>query len=188
MTTLWALLALTLLPVVLGFPSGAPTGACGHLTPGHRANQTVISPQAVQSPYTISVSSDTYATSGTLTVSITGESFRGILLHARLADDTVVGTFSSPPTDTQLIQCTNADDSVTHLNTNSKSAGTEFTWNAPATDVGPVTFTATVLQEFEIFWVKLTSEDVSADSGAAWISVNVGLLTSLLLASFIFVK
>ncbi|XP_071500516.1 putative defense protein 3 [Diadema antillarum] len=164
---------LLIFPVAMAFPSGAPAGACGHLTPGHRDNGTVISPQSGASPYTVSADVATYSPLGTVTVSVTGADFRGILLQARRTDDSVVGTFSAPPANTKLLQCRNANDSVTHSSQDPKSAGTSFTWTAPDSDVGAVKFTATLLQEYEIFWVGLESQALQA-SGPTMIFTGPG--------------
>ncbi|XP_030836067.1 putative defense protein 3 [Strongylocentrotus purpuratus] len=142
MSYFWSLAFLAAVPLVRAFPSGAPAGACVNLTPGHwNENQMVISPQAGQSPYVLSVSENMYTPSEELTVSVTGGSFKGILLQARLADDTLVGTFSDPPPNTKLIQCTGPGDSVTHTSSAPKEAGTSFTWTAPGSNVGNVIFT-----------------------------------------------
>eukprot|EP00057_Strongylocentrotus_purpuratus_P003767 XP_003727312.1 PREDICTED: putative defense protein 3 isoform X2 [Strongylocentrotus purpuratus] len=190
MSYFWFLAFLAAVPLVMAYPSGAPLGTCVNLTPGHRNNASmIIPPQTGPSPYALSVSKNMYTPKEALTVSVTGGSFRGILLQARLADDTLVGSFSNAPTNTKLIDCTNSSDSVTHSNSDPKSAGTSFTWTAPD-EVGNVTFTATVLQEYEVFWVKLTSQEISATAaaGAPWVTVNSALIISLLGVVFVATK
>eukprot|EP00057_Strongylocentrotus_purpuratus_P018511 XP_011672985.1 PREDICTED: putative defense protein 3 [Strongylocentrotus purpuratus] len=166
MSYFWSLAFLAVLPLVMAYPSGAPINACVNLTPGHRYSASVIiPPQTGPSPYSLSVSKNMYTPSEVLTVSVTGRSFRGILLQARLADDTLVGTFSDPPTNTKLLQCTDPGDSVTHTSYAHKEAGTSFTWTAPSSDVGNVIFTATFLLEYNEFWVKVTSQEIMASTG-----------------------
>ncbi|XP_030852078.1 uncharacterized protein LOC100890012 isoform X4 [Strongylocentrotus purpuratus] len=165
MSYFWSLAFLAVLPLVMAYPSGAPINACVNLTPGHRYSASVIiPPQTGPSPYSLSVSKNMYTPSEVLTVSVTGRSFRGILLQARLADDTLVGTFSDPPTNTKLLQCTDPGDSVTHTSYAHKEAGTSFTWTAPSSDVGNVIFTATFLLEYNEFWVKVTSQEIMAST------------------------
>ncbi|XP_030836795.1 putative defense protein 3 isoform X2 [Strongylocentrotus purpuratus] len=193
MSYFWSLAFLAAVPLVMAYSSGAPRGACVNLTPGHQNNASmIIPPQTGPSPYALSVSKNMYTPKEALTVSVNGASFRGILLQARLADDTLAGSFSNEPTNTKLIDCTNqpstnSRDSVTHANSDPKSAGTSFTWTAPG-DVGNVTFTATVLQEYEVFWVKLTSQEISATAGAPWVTVNSALIISLLGVVFVATK
>ncbi|XP_030828687.1 putative defense protein 3 [Strongylocentrotus purpuratus] len=161
MSYFWSLAFLAAVPLVMAFPTGAPAGACVNLTPGHRYNASVIfPPQTGPSPYVLNVSKNMYTPSEELTVSVTGGSFKGILLQARLADDTLVGTFSDPPTNTKLVKCTGPGDSVTHTSTTPKEAGTSFTWTAPGSDVGNVIFTATFVLEYDEFWVKVTSQEI----------------------------
>ena len=55
MQALLTLALLTAIPLVLGFPSGAPVSACVHLTPSHGAD-----PQDGPSLFSIEVNADTY--------------------------------------------------------------------------------------------------------------------------------
>ncbi|XP_030837198.1 putative defense protein 3 [Strongylocentrotus purpuratus] len=195
MSFFWSLAFLAVVPLVMAYPTGAPLGTCVNLTPKHfnSTNPTVlIPPQAGPSPYALSVSKNMYSPSEELTVTVTsdtGDYFEGFLLQARLADDTLVGTFSDPPTNnTKLLQCTDLGDSVTHTSSARKDAGTSFTWTAPSSDVGNVTFTATFVLQYDEFWVKVTSQEIMASTGAPWVTVNSALIISLLGVVFVATK
>ncbi|XP_054754126.2 putative defense protein 3 [Lytechinus pictus] len=181
----WCLAFLAVVHVVTAYPSGAPAGTCTTLTPGHRDNNnTMIQPQTGQSPYVITIDKKMYSPSEMLKVTITGQSFKGILLQARRSsDNTVIGTFSDPPANTKPLECTSAGDSITHSSRDEKSSGTQFTWTAPSSDVGNITFIATVVQEYNVFWTNLLSQEVY--SGATMVSINPGLIFTLICMIFL---
>ncbi|XP_070553457.1 putative defense protein 3 isoform X2 [Ptychodera flava] len=161
-SALLGILIFSLLQVsVTGYGSGAPDSACTTMTPGHVNGQTgvALSPQDGSSNiYTLSASSDSYTPGGTVSVTISGSPFSGLLLQARRPGQTTpIGSFSSVPGNTKLKTCSSTDDSVTHSNTNTKPAGTAFIWNAPSNGVGDIEFVATVAKNHDLYWVNIKS-------------------------------
>ena len=77
-------------------------------------------------------------------VTVHGESasFEGFLLQARVvgdASDSPVGTFTSPPSDTELRRCQAEGDTLIHSDETNQQEVT-VTWNAPNKRVGDVEF------------------------------------------------
>ncbi|XP_070553455.1 putative defense protein 3 [Ptychodera flava] len=171
------------MPSVLARQSGAPTSACTSMRPGHRFNGTLIEPQEPdQSPYSIVLSSSEYSPGETITVTIQGGDYRGVLLQVRkVGEDTPTGTWSNPPNDTKLLTCTNSNDAVTHANTNLKGEDSVYTWTS-SENVGAVQIVATIAESYNVFWVQLVSDQVSGAVQGA--SPNILLL--LLVALFVF--
>ncbi|XP_035660833.1 putative ferric-chelate reductase 1 [Branchiostoma floridae] len=124
-----------------GFGSGAPSGACTTMQPGHLdSNNATVSAQTSTSPYSIVPGATTYTAGGTVSVEIRGPVFRGFLLQARRPGMTTpVGSFSDAPNNTKLTTCTTAASSMTHANTEAKENIT-LTWTAPSPAVGNVQF------------------------------------------------
>nr|AAT34988.1 stromal cell derived factor 2-like protein [Branchiostoma belcheri tsingtauense] len=143
------------------YGTGAPQEACVTMHPGHMLNATTaVVPQTSASPYSIVVGSK-YTPGSNFSVQIVGPVFRGFLLQARRPGSTTpVGTFSNPPNNTKTTQCTTADSSMTHANTNEKQDIT-LTWNAPSTGVGNVQFVATVAEMKVTYWMDITSVEVA---------------------------
>ncbi|XP_078620078.1 putative defense protein 3 [Branchiostoma floridae x Branchiostoma japonicum] len=182
------ILAVCIVLVAAFFPgcdgrgSGAPTSACTSMSPGHLNNGTAVTAQSSASPYSIVVG-DKYTPGRTLSVQIVGPVFKGFLLQARRPGMTSpVGTFSSPPTDTKAIQCTAADSSMTHANTNPKQNLT-LTWTAPSTGVGNVQFVATVAEEKVTYWMNIQSRQVRQASGAIFAQPTFYVIILCLLQS-----
>lgn len=91
----------------------------------------------------------------TLTLSGT-QPFKGLLLYAEDAQGNRVGGFTSFNLMAfRLIDaCPGpADATLTHNSSVPKAPSQAFTWAAPATDVGPVTFRAIVLRGFNDYFV-----------------------------------
>ncbi|XP_070553458.1 putative defense protein 3 [Ptychodera flava] len=147
---------------VAGYGSGAPNTACTSMRPGH----TGVSPQSSSTnPFTVTASSTTYSPGQTITVTITGSSFRGMLLQARQPGQTTpIGVFSNRPSNTKLKTCSSNSDSVTHSNTNQKSSGSTFTWTAPQTGVGNIEFVATLARSFSEYWMDVKSAELTEPS------------------------
>ncbi|CAH1249080.1 Hypp8510 [Branchiostoma lanceolatum] len=135
-------LAVALFERCEGFGSGAPASACTTMQPGHLngTNGTTVAAQTSASPYSIVPGSSSYTAGGTVSVQIVGPVFRGFLLQARQTGMTTpIGTFSNAPNNTKTTQCTTADNSMTHANTNAKENIT-LTWTAPSTTMGNIEF------------------------------------------------
>ncbi|XP_030847144.1 putative defense protein 2 [Strongylocentrotus purpuratus] len=114
------------------YPSGAPTSACGDMTPGHG-----FSSQTSVSPYTISVSPAFYQPGQQMNVTISRNAntpaLKGILLQARLTGtDEIIGTWSlEGTTGFQTLACNGANSAVTHTNNDDKPATFQLNWTPP---------------------------------------------------------
>ncbi|XP_029018370.1 putative defense protein Hdd11 [Betta splendens] len=152
-----AVALLLVLRVVGGFPSGAPASACDSMKPGHG-----VPPQSSPAPYRLITSTGTFQPGRPITVTIAGPPYRGVLLEARSGSSTdAVGTWQLPPPDTRFLACAgNPRGAVTHSNTNPKGNGTAFTWTPPDSPA-PVYFTATVAQQFSVYWLNVRSSTLS---------------------------
>ncbi|KAK6166008.1 hypothetical protein SNE40_022801 [Patella caerulea] len=154
---------LIIVPVVTinGYSTGAPKGACKNLMPNHEGAVA----QTTTSPYSISVSSTTYKPGETITVTVKGELFKGLILQARSSSDdtTPIGTFTIPSTNTKTTKCTSDSDTWTHSNSTNKREGSA-NWTAPSTNMGDITFRATIVQTKLKFWTN-HEKAVSAQSG-----------------------
>jgi hypothetical protein len=82
-----------------------------------------------------------YEPGNTYQLTLSGDTFRGFLLQARLLTDdtTLVGSFSNPSTDTQLSSCTPPESGITHTS-NSDKVSITGTWTAPPIGTGPIRF------------------------------------------------
>ncbi|XP_041378673.1 putative ferric-chelate reductase 1, partial [Gigantopelta aegis] len=118
--------------------SGAPSSACGSMTPSHGSQGRTDQP-----PFSLSVSSSTYTPGSTMTVTLRREgsgTFKGFLVQVRTADPTKdqstrYGQFSAGFN--SRTEC--SGDAITHVNSNGKTEVT-FTWTAPPTDQGDLQF------------------------------------------------
>ncbi|XP_070554684.1 putative defense protein 1 [Ptychodera flava] len=93
-------------------------------------------------------------------VTVEGGDYQGIFLQARIVGkDAPVGTWSSPPDNTQLRTCMNANDAVTHANTDVKGNSSVYSWT---TEKGSeaIEFVATIAENHDIYWVKVKSAQI----------------------------
>ncbi|KAK7508158.1 hypothetical protein BaRGS_00000397 [Batillaria attramentaria] len=157
---------------VHGYGSGAPPKACSKMFPGHHVDAQTSAP-----PYSITVAATSYTPGQqdaiSVTVSSDNTAFRGLMVQARSVSncDQQVGTFrlDTSEANLKLIQCTQADDTVTHTDTNAKPTKTFF-WIPPANSMGHVYFRATVAQMSKVFWTTVDSgvvRDASQISGGS---------------------
>ncbi|XP_033827851.2 putative defense protein Hdd11 [Periophthalmus magnuspinnatus] len=154
MGVLWFGLLLLHLSWVEAYPSGAPTGACEDMMPRHMG----VEPQTSPPPYALLTNTRVYGPGSTVTVTIVGPEYRGVLLEARAPGGlSALGTWWLPPPDTRFLECSgNPQGAVTHSNTNIKGNATVFSWTPPDA-VGPVYFMATVAQQRTVYWLNLRS-------------------------------
>ncbi|XP_038076351.1 sushi, von Willebrand factor type A, EGF and pentraxin domain-containing protein 1-like isoform X2 [Patiria miniata] len=142
-------------------PNGAPTTACVSMLPNHG----VPSQAANTSPFTVTADTTDFTTEQVITVTVSSGgsvTFKGVLLQARVVDtDTPVGVFSNIPDGYQPLNCSSADDAVTHANNNVKNSLT-VEWTAPSNALGDIEFVATVVYTREIFWSQLRSSVITA--------------------------
>lgn len=144
---------------VSGYPGGAPPNSCAGMVPGH-SGATV---QAGASPYTVTMNTSTYTAGDVIEVTVSGGTFRGLLVQAQSPGcfGFPLPSFSVMPGDTNVSTLTcpgQANSAITHTNRNDKTQAT-FYWT-PGQDLGHINFRATVVQNFNIFWVNITSPEL----------------------------
>jgi len=140
------------------YPTGTPNVACASMMPSHN-NTASLSPPA---PYSIVVSTNNCYTPGqpiTVTLKSTGNTtFSGFLTQARKPNDptTSYGTFNaSLNSNVQTLSCfSGSANAMTHTNGDNDLTTTQFQWTAPASLTGSIVLTATVVKDFEDFWVQ----------------------------------
>ncbi|XP_073987340.1 reeler domain-containing lethal (2) 34Fc [Rhodnius prolixus] len=151
---------LCLAHIVAGYGSGAPTEACGDLTPQHPAK-----PKTTRSPYMIHVSKTRIRSNESVDVTlkpIKDDTFQGFLIQARVGA-TPVGKFSIPNNngDVKLLNCSpGAQDAVTHSSPKEKKEIT-VTWTPPPGLTEQVIFYYTVAKTGDEYWVAQKSRTVS---------------------------
>ncbi|KAL7647140.1 UNVERIFIED_CONTAM: hypothetical protein RMT77_002398 [Armadillidium vulgare] len=133
---------------------GAPPSACVEMTPHHEeyVKQTDTSPFEIEV-----VSMDQQAI--VVLRNITGGSFKGFMLRAVDSENVTVGHFVDYPSTAKTLTCNSTDDNVTH-NSDEVKYEQQFLWQSDITGV-TVTFIATFVQSFDIFWVGVRSASIN---------------------------
>ncbi|KAK7099855.1 hypothetical protein V1264_022902 [Littorina saxatilis] len=137
--------------VAHAYSSGAPSSACVTMLPIHGPIA-----QQVPSPYVVNVSSVEVLPSGTVTVTISGDDFKGFMVTA-YSSDFAVGTMV--PLNNQAKVVCNAL-SITHTGSALKPNVT-FQWTAPGDmfEGTLINFKATIVKERVIFWTGILSAE-----------------------------
>ncbi|KAK3611623.1 hypothetical protein CHS0354_018319 [Potamilus streckersoni] len=131
--------------------NGAPSSACSDMTPRHHNM-----PQSIPSPYSISVSKNTYKPLENITVTLqanSGVTFKGFLIQSRRDpnSDATIGTFIIAPGTKNTCS---SQASLTQLDSSLKR-NLSLTWIAPSATDGNVVFVATFVQNMSTYWVKV---------------------------------
>uniref|UniRef100_A0AAU6PAZ2 Venom peptide n=1 Tax=Comana monomorpha TaxID=1555636 RepID=A0AAU6PAZ2_9NEOP len=158
----YIVLALSVAVYVEGYSVGAPESACVDMVPGHG-----VPPRKEKSPYTITTSTKIVKAGSPMEVVISTSDptklMKGILLQARDGDKPI-GTFTLAPNDNfaQLLNCGTPGNAVTHKHHEAKDdKQTEsVVWTPPADFNGEIKFRATIVQNFENFWVGVESAPI----------------------------
>ncbi|XP_037826757.1 defense protein l(2)34Fc-like [Lucilia sericata] len=151
-------IALCLAVPVLGNSAGAPAAICKNgLTPEHH-----VEPQSSQVPYSFSGGNSVKA-GDKITLTLGGGEFLGFALQAQDAKEHPVGTFKVIETNkSQLLTCSAAGDTLTHVQLNSKPiTSVEFQWIAPADYSGAVKFVGTVAKNGGTYWIRKVIKEVT---------------------------
>lgn len=139
-----------------GYSSGAPGSSCWSMRPRHNP----YNPQILSfSPFRFSLPS-TYVPNEEFEVTISSpdsRSIRGFLLEARDRNNDTVGTFRVSQPATHLV-CSNR--ALTHSLSQRRTSVVGL-WRAPSPNVGPVVFSATIVQSYSTFWVGIRSPQVN---------------------------
>uniref|UniRef100_UPI00398F7A52 ferric-chelate reductase 1 n=1 Tax=Pristiophorus japonicus TaxID=55135 RepID=UPI00398F7A52 len=148
---------------IAGYGNGQVTVACATMIAKHGSF-----PQKLPSPAIITVDKHVFNTEDqikvTLTVRQSGTSFQGFFIQARDAADLnggPVGTFTLIDKNSQLLTCGDVKDSaVSHTSPSGKHT-IEVLWDPPVPTPDHIQFLVTVVQKFNIYWVKLHGPVVS---------------------------
>lgn len=91
--------------------------------------------------------------------------FKGLLMYATNSSGTRVGSFAINNGYRSMPECSGSmpTETFTHGSSISKSVPVDFTWTAPATDVGPITVNAIVLLGFNSYFVFVSAPISSGD-------------------------
>ncbi|XP_070501842.1 putative ferric-chelate reductase 1 homolog [Chironomus tepperi] len=140
-------------------PQGAPQSACSTLMPIHGNNIPALTSEPL---FRISPQSDVLGQRQKMRVEINSVisdlTIKGFMIQARsLQDGSVIGEFS-PPQDrlTKTIDCGNVGNTATHSSTELKR-NVVLEWNAPTDFIGDIVFNSTLAQDYDKFWVGVTS-------------------------------
>ncbi|XP_027005373.2 putative ferric-chelate reductase 1 isoform X1 [Tachysurus fulvidraco] len=152
---------------VTSYSNGKVKEACQDMMPGHHHH----SPSPTSSPYTITVDKSIFRPGDQIKVTLSLLSsenslhFEGFLIEARDAaklDGGSVGTFTLVDSSiSQLLSCHHREGSaVSHTNDHHKTE-VQVIWTAPQDAPSSVQFLASVVQKYELFWVKIPSPVLS---------------------------
>ena len=89
-----------------------------------------------------------------------GEKFKGFLIQARSVDgDDIIGTFEelSDKNHTKHLQCKEPQSALTHSDPTPKQS-VKVKWTPPQDFAGKVKVLATMVKDFNTYWVKLESD------------------------------
>ncbi|XP_069795148.1 ferric-chelate reductase 1-like [Narcine bancroftii] len=147
-----------------GFGNGQVTVACDSMMAKHGSiPQKSPGPAIITVDKTLINADDQIKV--TLTVRQSGTSFQGFFIQARDAGDLNVGPLGTftviDDKNSQLLSCGGLQDSAVSHRSSSGKHTIEVLWNPPIQKPDHIQFLATVVQKFNIYWVKLRSPIVS---------------------------
>ncbi|XP_021363148.1 putative ferric-chelate reductase 1 [Mizuhopecten yessoensis] len=143
--------------VAWSYSMGAPSSTCSTMFPLHNGSPA----QTSQSPYFFQFIKSTYSPGELISVNLAGNGvlLKGYQIQARDGVGKVVGQFTSAAGG-RTINCGVENGALTHQNARDKP-GVSFTWQAPNPAVGNIVFIATVLQNYNVFWVNVNSPAIT---------------------------
>jgi hypothetical protein len=138
-------------PSINAYSSGAPCSQIDDLEPGHGSAQNTAA------PYWIQLGASCYTPGVSVSVTLTGQqSLRGFVLQARgncpHNKDSRTGAFNEQSSDFKN-QCPDDHSSITHRSSSSKTQ-IVANWATLDDSFGAVQFVATVVQQYNTFWVQ----------------------------------
>jgi len=144
--------------------SGAPKSQCGSMVPGHE-----IPAQNSLVPYDVVLEKTSIDPGSQVLVEIKqkgSDTFKGFLIQARTDDEDIIGTFETVDGANKYLSCgNNIQSAVTHSNPGDKDS-VKVKWTAPSDFTGSVTFYATVVKNYGIFWVKVPSKPLQVKTSS----------------------
>ncbi|CAG8746300.1 876_t:CDS:2, partial [Cetraspora pellucida] len=138
-----------LVAVVSSFPNGSGTCNSIQATIEGVANSPMGKLNtALNYGFNLNLKNNNYIPGGSAILTLNGtQPYNGILLYALDSQKNHVGAWTVTK-GFKILNMSCAGDpegTITHDSANPKPAGTQLTWTAPKTDVGPVTFVGTVV-------------------------------------------
>ncbi|XP_008297813.1 putative ferric-chelate reductase 1 isoform X2 [Stegastes partitus] len=152
------LLALLTVNSVTGYSNGKVGAACGDMVPQHG-----YEPSPDPSPYNVTVDKSTFSPGDRITVSLQVVSsdptfFKGFLIEARDAgklNSPAVGSFTlTDPHESRLLQCGHTQRSAVSHRRSSTKTHVQAVWESPEDPPQRVQFLVTVVQHYEVYWVR----------------------------------
>ncbi|DAA31466.1 TPA: ferric-chelate reductase 1, partial [Bos taurus] len=157
--TVSAFILLLHVSFVANYPSGKVTKSCGGMIPEHGHT-----PQS-HPAHNISVSQKTFRPGDQIKVTLSGPPFKGFLLEARDAENLSgppVGSFTLIDSHvSQLLTCEDVQGSAVSHRSPSKKTEIKVFWDAPSGAPNHITFLATVVEKYKIYWVKIPGPVIS---------------------------
>ncbi|KAJ8376113.1 hypothetical protein SKAU_G00066930 [Synaphobranchus kaupii] len=147
------------------FSSGKVTDACRSMEPNH-GHHSSTKPNT----YTITVDKSKFSPGDQIQVTLSASKsgttyFKGFLIEARDArnlDGSAVGSFTLvDSTASQLLKCGHTQGSAVSHTSASKKRQIQVIWNSPISVPPSVQFLVTVVQKYNVYWVKIPGPVVS---------------------------
>ncbi|XP_063408776.1 putative ferric-chelate reductase 1 [Mytilus trossulus] len=140
---------------VYGTSQGALPKACDNMTPHHYG----VKGQTGAAPFRLTVDKTEYRGEETIIVKLSktsNKTFKGFLIQARNEDGKKIEGFRLSA-QSKFLQCDSPNDTVTHTEASAKQSYiAEFI--APSTSQGNIAIFATVVHNFETYWVRIQSD------------------------------
>ncbi|RUS86933.1 hypothetical protein EGW08_005338, partial [Elysia chlorotica] len=154
-----------------GFPGGARNNASNPVealssfctTGNFRPNHGNFLPQATPAPYSIKVVSptgDMYKPGQAVSVTIQSNgasTFKGFFMQGDATEASFAGELNCPGFGHQVTFC--GRSGITHSDATPKTK-VQCRWTPPDFQIGKVQFTATIVENFSIFWTGVKSEAI----------------------------
>ncbi|GLV40967.1 uncharacterized protein CBL_04491 [Carabus blaptoides fortunei] len=150
-----ALVCTVLVAAVHGFPDGAPVDACVKPRPNQPYHGQARTQPSHTNPYVVIASTNNYGPGTQVSVTISGDIFKGFFIQARdVATDAWLGEWIQTPNTKKHPECS----AVTHADPRDKQHAS-LLWQAPRNvQPGQVYFTGTVLKDYATFWAGLVAQ------------------------------
>ncbi|MCJ8728586.1 hypothetical protein PDJAM_G00006200 [Pangasius djambal] len=154
---------------VASYSNGKVKAACQDMMPGHHHHK----PSPTSPPYTITVDKSIFSPGDQIKVTLSAENnayFEGFLIEARdaaILEGGSVGTFTLlDSTISQLLSCHHREGSAVSHTSDHHKTEVLVIWTAPQDSPPSVQFLVTVLQKFELFWVKVPGPVLSLNGAS----------------------
>ncbi|XP_070602667.1 ferric-chelate reductase 1-like isoform X2 [Erythrolamprus reginae] len=157
-----ACLLVCLLDQSAGYPDGKVPESCASMLPFHGET-----PQKFPK-HTIKVNVTEFKPGDRVKVSFSGPKFEGFMLQARNADrleDPPIGSFAlADRRRSQLLKCGHVKNSAVSHTSQSKKDHMDAYWIAPRDAPKRIQFLVTVVQQYNIYWVRIPGPKISQPS------------------------